>query len=93
LPDFSWRKHTKWGKIYQTAINYTKWPQNIPKGHKMYQQLPFKGHQNFTQIRIFGVKTNHPATLLLTTMELNLRNFVAQQHPTLGQVIIKRHLS
>jgi hypothetical protein len=34
LPDFSWSKHTKTGKVYvpndhklqQTGINFTKWP-------------------------------------------------------------------
>jgi hypothetical protein len=26
LPDFSWPKHTKTGRIYQMNINYTKWP-------------------------------------------------------------------
>jgi hypothetical protein len=33
VPDFSWSKHTKTGKnipndykLYQTAINYTRWP-------------------------------------------------------------------
>jgi hypothetical protein len=37
-------------KLYQTAINYTKWRYNIPKGHKIYQHLPFKGSPKFTQI-------------------------------------------
>jgi hypothetical protein len=40
-------------KLYQTAINYTKWPLNIPNGHKIYQHLPFKGPLKFTQIRDF----------------------------------------
>jgi hypothetical protein len=26
LPDFSWYKIPKWGKIYQIATNYTKCP-------------------------------------------------------------------
>jgi hypothetical protein len=26
LPDFSWPKHTKMGKIYQTTTHYTKRP-------------------------------------------------------------------
>jgi hypothetical protein len=26
LPDFSWSKHAKTGKVYQMAISYTKWP-------------------------------------------------------------------
>jgi hypothetical protein len=70
LPDFSWSKHTKWGKnitndhkLYQTAMNDTKWPWNIPNGHKIYQHLPFKGPSKFTQIGIYGLKTNHLATL------------------------------
>jgi hypothetical protein len=36
LPDFSWSKHTKTGKIYQMAIKYKKCPQNTPNGHKIY---------------------------------------------------------
>jgi hypothetical protein len=42
LPDFSWSKHTKLGKIEQINTDYTKrplitytnWPLNIPNGHK-----------------------------------------------------------
>jgi hypothetical protein len=30
LPDFSWSKKTKTGK-------FTKWPQTITNGHKLYQ--------------------------------------------------------
>jgi hypothetical protein len=30
-------KHTKIGKIYKITIKNTKWPQNIPNGHKIYQ--------------------------------------------------------
>jgi hypothetical protein len=37
LPDFSWFKNTKMGKIYQMTTNYTKRPQTIPNGHKLYQ--------------------------------------------------------
>jgi hypothetical protein len=47
------------------AMNYTKCPQNIPNGHKIFQHLPFKGPPKFTQIGIFGLKTNHLATLHL----------------------------
>jgi hypothetical protein len=50
-------------KLYQMALNYTKWPYNIPNGHKIYPHLPFKGPPKFTQIGIFGLKTNHLATL------------------------------
>jgi hypothetical protein len=31
----------------------------------MYQYLPLQGPQKFTQIGIFGLKTNHLATLLV----------------------------
>jgi hypothetical protein len=55
LPDFSWSKHTKVGKIIpndhnlkQTDINYTKCPQNIPNGHNIYQHFPFQGPPKFT---------------------------------------------
>jgi hypothetical protein len=51
-------------KLYQTGINYTKWQQNIPNEHKIYQYFPFQGPPKFTQIRIFGLKINHLATLL-----------------------------
>jgi hypothetical protein len=30
LPDFSWFNKSKWGKMYQITVKYTKWPQNIP---------------------------------------------------------------
>jgi hypothetical protein len=49
-------------KLYQTAINYTKWPLNIPNGHKI-KHLQFKGPPKFTQMGVFGLKTNHLATL------------------------------
>jgi hypothetical protein len=48
----NWEKYNKWPKLCQTAINYTKWPYNIPNGHKIYQHLPFKGPPKFTQIGI-----------------------------------------
>jgi hypothetical protein len=49
-------------KLYLTAINYTKWPFNIPNCHKIYQHFPFRGPQKFTQIGSFGTKINHLAT-------------------------------
>jgi hypothetical protein len=54
--------------FYQTAIYYTKWPQNIPNGHKTYQHFPFTGPPKFTQIGIFALKINHLATLSGTLM-------------------------
>jgi hypothetical protein len=45
-------------ELYQMSIKYNKRPQNGPRVHKM--QYPPK----FTQIWIFGLKTNHLATLI-----------------------------
>jgi hypothetical protein len=47
-------------KLYHTAINYTN-------GHRIYQQLTIKGPPKFTQIGIFGLKTNHLATMVYNT--------------------------
>jgi hypothetical protein len=55
---------------------YTKLPQNIPNGHKIYkmalketechkidQHLPLQDRPIFTQIGIFGLRVYHLATL------------------------------
>jgi hypothetical protein len=55
-------------KLYQTAINYTKWSKNIPNGHKILHHFSFQGPPNFTQRGIFGLKRNHPATLVHTVL-------------------------
>jgi hypothetical protein len=72
LPDFSWSKHTKMGKLYQMTANYTKRPRVIPNGHKfipndrkIYQHRPFQGPPKYTQTGHFGHKINHLATLKL----------------------------
>jgi hypothetical protein len=64
-------KYTKWPqnipnghKIYQMAIKYTKWPQNIPNGRKICQHFQLQDPPIFTQIRIFGLKIYHLATLI-----------------------------
>jgi hypothetical protein len=59
---------TNYLKLYEMALNYTKWTLNIPNCHKIYQHLPFKGPPKFTQICIFGLKTNHLATLVMSTI-------------------------
>jgi hypothetical protein len=64
LPDFSWYKVPKGGEIYQMAIEYFQWLQNRPNGHKDYQDFQLLDPPKFTQIGIFGSKTNHLATLL-----------------------------
>jgi hypothetical protein len=42
----------KMGKIYQMAIKYAKWPENLPNGNKIYQHLPLQDPPQFTQIGI-----------------------------------------
>jgi hypothetical protein len=34
LPDFSWSKIPKRGKMYQITTKYTKWPKNISNSRK-----------------------------------------------------------
>jgi hypothetical protein len=38
---------------YQKEKKYTKYVQNRPNGHKIYQRPPLKDHKKFTQISIF----------------------------------------
>jgi hypothetical protein len=70
LPDFSWFKIPKRGKIpndhklYQMAIKYFQWQKNRPNGQKICQDFPLQAPPKFTQIGIFGLKTNHLATLM-----------------------------
>jgi hypothetical protein len=46
------------------SIKYNKRPSNGPSVHKIYQHLPLQDPPKFTQIWIFGLKTNHLATLV-----------------------------
>jgi hypothetical protein len=71
LPAFSWYKIPKRGKIYQittnyvyqVSIKYNKKPHNGPSVHKINKHLPLQDPPIFPQIWIFGLKTNHLATL------------------------------
>jgi hypothetical protein len=45
------------------SMKYNKRPQNGPSVHEIYQHLPLQDPPKFPQIRIFGLKTNHLATL------------------------------
>jgi hypothetical protein len=45
------------------AVQYTKLPQNRPKGQKIYQHLLGQDPPRLTQIRIFGLKVYHLATM------------------------------
>jgi hypothetical protein len=38
------------GKIYQITIKYSKWPQNIPNGHKIGPNLLLKLPPKFTKL-------------------------------------------
>jgi hypothetical protein len=63
LPDFFLVQNTKTGKIYEVTRNYINRPENGPSVHKIYQHLSVQDPPKFTQIWIFGLKTNHLATL------------------------------
>jgi hypothetical protein len=51
-------------KIHQMALKYTKWPEEIPNGHEIYQKFPFKGLQKDFKNDIFGKQINHLTTLV-----------------------------
>jgi hypothetical protein len=50
------------GTKYQNGKKFTKLQRTIPNVHKIYQHLPLQDPPNFTQIWLFGLKTNHLAT-------------------------------
>jgi hypothetical protein len=54
-------------KIYQSALKYTKWPENGPNGHKIYKHRQLQDPPKFTQIGIFGLKVYHLATQYQST--------------------------
>jgi hypothetical protein len=56
-------------KLYKKAINYTKWQQNIPNGHKIFKHFPLQSPPKITQSGIFGLKINHLATLLCSSCQ------------------------
>jgi hypothetical protein len=58
-------------QIYRITIKYNTLVQNIPNGHKIYQNLPMQDTPKFTQIGLFGLKICHLATLdLIRDMQL-----------------------
>jgi hypothetical protein len=64
-------QYTKTGKRYQIATKITKWPKNVPNGcntvkiaKECTKTFQFQSPPKFTQIGIFGLKTNHLATLV-----------------------------
>jgi hypothetical protein len=60
-------------KIYQMTTKYTKWPENIPNGHKIYQHFPLQDPPNLPTLDFFGLKINHLATLLRRGNNFSLR--------------------
>jgi hypothetical protein len=65
LPDFSWRnipKRVVNAPNYQTAVKYSKWPQNIPTF-----SIPW--HKKCTKIIILDIKILHLATLTMIMMD------------------------
>jgi hypothetical protein len=53
LPDFSWCNVPKRRENAPNANKITKWPLNIPNGHKIYQHFLFQGPSNYPQFGIF----------------------------------------
>jgi hypothetical protein len=53
-------------KIYQMSTRCAKWPLHRLNDHKLDKYLPLQDPPKFTQIVIFGLKTNHLATRLST---------------------------
>jgi hypothetical protein len=52
------RQHTKMGKNIpnnQIIPILTKWPQNIPNGHKIYQHLIFQDHQTIDLVCKYAI--------------------------------------
>jgi hypothetical protein len=47
---------------------------NRPNGHEIYQDFPLQDPPKFIQIGIFGLKTNHLATLQMTTVPIKAFN-------------------
>jgi hypothetical protein len=51
-------------ELYQMSIKYNKRPYNGQRVNRICHHLPLQDPPKFTQIWIFGLKTNHLATLL-----------------------------
>jgi hypothetical protein len=63
------------------AIKYFQWPYNRSNGHKIYQDFQLQDPSKFTQIGIFGLKTNHLATLVGPSSDLRSRDFYVLHNP------------
>jgi hypothetical protein len=62
------------------AIKYFQWPLNRPNGQNICQDFPLQDPQKFSQIGIFGLKTNHLATLFgaLIGLHMSLKSMWAK---------------
>jgi hypothetical protein len=68
-----------WEKIQQMTTNYTKWPLNIPNGHKIYHHLPIKGPPKFIQIWDFWFESK-PSGNPGECTYVSLRKFFRKKH-------------
>jgi hypothetical protein len=75
LPNFSWCVIPKQEKMYQMSTICTERSQNIPNIHNVFLMaikyiniFQSEALKIFSQIGIFGLKTNHLATLLGTAV-------------------------
>jgi hypothetical protein len=55
------------------ATKYTKWPNNRPNGHIIYEHLPLQHPEKFTQTGVFGLKICHLATLFSLSRRFIIR--------------------
>jgi hypothetical protein len=68
-------------------IIYTKWPQNRPNGHKMYQRLPLQKHRKFAQIGIFGFEnmpSGNPGIKIISNF---FRHEEGEKNPNLSTLL------
>jgi hypothetical protein len=83
LPDFSRHNLPKRWKNIPNDLKITKWPQNITKGHNVYQHIPFQGPHKYTNIGVFGMKIYNLATLPQTQLTTIQRCYVLLPTSTL----------
>jgi hypothetical protein len=57
------------------AQKHTKWTENLPNSHKIYQHLSLQDPPKFTQIGSPGLKINHLATLGRARYKDSVSNF------------------
>jgi hypothetical protein len=85
-------------KSYKTRVarfflvQKTKTVKNIPKGHKIFIiDFPLQDPPKFTQIGIFGLKTNYLATLYNITNSPVRKPRIASSNATVVKIYIHCH--